>query len=302
MNQTTPDLTAGPLGTTTTPLLENRPTHGRIHRFAGMMHRTIDSIEQSLDSKSRGAASAQSKYGDQAREYGGKLRGQINAHPLQSAGVALGAGVLLDRMFSRSPRVRVVNVPARQPQVRIVREPVHTPSSWNASRPPEWRARRSTDVVGSRLHELGDAGHQAMGKIGAAAGLGLAGTRAMASSLTDKAGTLPLQMRLATQRLLARSQAYGTLARSEMQSHPLIGVGAGLGVGALITTLLMQRRGQDDDSAYVAVDDRGSGVAWQRDRYGAPSGAGGMMASRPVASAAVMLGVGALLGAMLRRT
>lgn len=260
----------------------------RIHRAAGKLHKAIDSLEQGLTSKSRGVASSQAKYGEQARQYGDKVRERINARPLQAAGIAVGAGVILDRMFSRSPKVRVVKVPVRARPV------------WDADFHPERRANRWLHAAGSRMHGIGETGHEAVGKVGAAAALGLAGTKAIASDLTRTASTLPLQMRIATQRLLARSQEYGSVARTGVQAHPYVGVGAFLGVGALLATVLMQRVRSQPDTAYVGVDERNA-AARPRDRYDVQPGYRDAIASHPVASAAVVLGIGALVTALLAR-
>lgn len=267
----------------------------RIHRFAGMVHRAIDNVEQSLNATGQGATATQSKYGEQARQYGDSLRGQINARPLQSAGIALGAGVVLDKLFSRTPRqVRVVKVPV----------PVARPA-WETDRFAQRRGRGWMEATGAHLQGLAGAGQQVVGKVGAAAGtaagMGIAGTRAMASTVADTASTLPLQMRLATERLLARSQEYGSMARTAVQEHPLAGAGALLGVAALLATPLLRRRSQVAGTAYVSVDDRGNGLAWQRDRFDSPYDSRGMIASRPVTSAVVVLGLGALAAAMLKR-
>jgi ElaB/YqjD/DUF883 family membrane-anchored ribosome-binding protein len=107
-------------------------------------------------------------------------------------------------------------------------------------------------------------------------------------------------LRLATQRLLTRSQEYGSVAKSGVQAHPIVGIGSMLGAGALVTTLLMQRRRPAMTSPYATLDEKGTGLAGQRERS-LQSGVMDTVASRPVASAAVMLGVGALVGALLRR-
>ncbi|KQT11342.1 hypothetical protein ASG30_05560 [Ramlibacter sp. Leaf400] len=260
----------------------------RIHRAAGRLHKAIDSLEQGLTSKSRGVMSSQAKYGEQARQYGDKVRDQINARPLQAAGLAVGAGVILDRMFSRSPKVRVVNVPVRARPV------------WDADLHPERRANRWLHAAGSRMHGIGETGQEAMGKVGAAAALGLASTKAIASDLARTASTLPLQVRMGTQRLLARSHEYGSAARTGVQAHPYAGVGAFLGVGALLATVLMQRMRPQPGTTFVGADERDA-TAWQRDRYDVQPGYRETIASHPVASAAVVLGLGALVTALLAR-
>ncbi len=274
----------------------------RIHRFAGMVHQAIDKLEQRLDSGSRGAAGAQSRYGEQARQYGDQLRQRITERPLQTAGIALGAGVVLTRlMSSRAPKVRVVQVPV---PVRTA-APLRT-SHWSAAATGEPMGRRWTDTVGTPLRSLWRGGQDAGRKAGAVAGTaataGVLGTKTLATTLSGVASTLPLQARLATQRLLARSQAYGSMARAGVQAHPMAGAGALLGVAALAATPLLRRRAATA-SPYVTVDESGNGLAWRRDRDGGTGGGlGETVAARPVLSAAVLLGAGALAAAMLRRS
>ena len=313
----------------------------RIHRIAGAAHQAIDKVQQTLSSKAQGVSSTQSKYGEQARQYGETAREQINSRPLQAAAIAFGTGVIVDKLFMGKSKEKV----------RVVRVPVQTRSYWDAGPSAGQTARRWTDSARARGHDLSDAGREAMGKagaaagyglgrassiwdsapsldrtarrwtdavrergqdladagqgaigkVGAAAGAGLAGTKMMASTLTSNLSTLPLQMRLATQRLLARSQEYGSMTRAGVQAHPMIGLGALAGAGALLTTLWLQRRGADDDS-YVGLNERSDSLYRQRYTYSdTSSGIGGTIASRPVTSAVVMLGIGALLGALLKR-
>jgi ElaB/YqjD/DUF883 family membrane-anchored ribosome-binding protein len=262
--------------------------HDRIHRLVGTMHRAIDNLQQRLQPRP-GEPFATSRYGEQARQYGERLREQIGTRPLQAAGIAVGTGVVLDRLLtSRSPSVRVVKVPAQ------------APSRWQSVRSPGRRATDWTDAAAGRLHEVRAEGHRAVGKLGAVAGAGIAGTRALASGIARTAGTVPLQLQLATHRLLERSHRYGSLARSGVQAHPLIGVGAGLGLGALVTTLLMLRRQPAYGTAYVAVDARGHPVPHREPEPGR-SRATQAVAARPVTSAVVAIGLGALVGALLMR-
>ena len=176
----------------------------------------------------------------------------MNEQPLQSTGVVLAAGVLLDRLFLRKPKVRVF------------KEPVRTRSTWDAGR---W-----SDAADARLQRFGRAGQQAAGKAG-----------------------------MATQRLMARSQEYGRMARSTVEAHPWAGLGAVLAASGLLTTGLMRRRDPAPGAAYLTVDERRNGTAWQRREYDTQTGLGGMMSSRPVTSGAVVLGLGMLAGAMLSR-
>ncbi|AEG91712.1 Hypothetical protein Rta_06340 [Ramlibacter tataouinensis TTB310] len=262
----------------------------RIHSFAGMVHQAIDKLEQKLNSTGESVTTAQARYSGQARQYGEKLGGQISARPLQSAGMALGAGVILSKVLFR-----------RAPKVRVVKVPVHTPSPPVVSHSPDRRATRWMHEAGAGMRRLGALGQEAVGRMGAAAGLGLAGTKATSSTLRHKASTWPLQMRLAGQRLLAGSQGYGTLARAKVQAHPVIGIGAVLGVGMLLRTVWLQRRRPAPDTAYVSVDADGNGVAWGREPLDVQSRARGMISSRPATSAVVLLGLGALVGLLLKR-
>ena len=266
----------------------------RIHRVAAMLHKAIDSVEQNIGSGQGGVSAAQGKYGQQARAYGDQLRGQVDARPLQATGIAFAVGIVLDKLLSSPSRskVRVVKVPV----------PVAAPtraSSWNAEPQVERRANRWMQAAGAHAQNLKWSGREAAGKVGATAGVGLAGTKALASSVSSAASTLPLQMRLASQRLLARSQLYGNMARTGVQAHPMVGLGALAGVGALIATPLLRSRFASRDTAYVTVDDKGNGVAWQHDRPKFQTRAVDLVTERPVASAAVLLGLGALVGAAL---
>ena len=255
--------------------------HDRIHRFASTIHQSIDSIEQRLSSARGGMSSTQARYGDQARQYGDRLQARMNERPLQSAGIVLAAGVLLDRLFLRKPTVRVVQVPDR------------THATWEASprRTQRWR-----EAADAHLQHVGRAGREAAGTAGMAAASGIAGTKAMASHLVREAEALPLQMRMAAHRLKARSQEYGSVARSTVEAHPWAGLGAVLAASGLLTTVLM--RGRDPGRAY---DGRVNASAWQRSEYDTKAGLGEMISSRPLASSLVVLGLGMLAGVMLGR-
>jgi ElaB/YqjD/DUF883 family membrane-anchored ribosome-binding protein len=231
---------------------------GRIHRYAGMVHRAIDRVEQSLASKSQGVISSQAKYGQQLRE-------SVGARPLQSVGMALGAGMVLDKVFASKPQVRVVRVP----------------------------------VPASR--GLGKARQEVAQEVGATAGLGVAAAKAIGASLARMASTLPPQVRLATERLLSRSQAYGSMAASQVRQHPLAGAGAVAGVAALGALLSRMRARPAPGTPYVTVDEQGNGLAWERDRPDVRLRTSAAISSRPVLSAVVLLGVGALVGSMLKR-
>lgn len=243
----------------------------RIHRFAGWMHQAIDKVEHGLGARTHEGQAVRSKYVGQAQEYGNKLRGRLNERPVQSAGIALATGAVLHKLMARRPKA----------EVRVIKVPVYRTAPAVSPARAAWTA-------------------QLAGRTGAAAGTGIGRARTVASTVADKASLLPTQLRLATQRLLARSQEYGSIARSGVQAHPLVGIGGMLGAGALVTTLLMQRRQPAVASPYAAIDEKGTGSGWQREKS-IQAGALDMVASRPLASAAVMLGVGALVGALLRR-
>ena len=280
-----------PQGTATSPMLEPSGRTGtaspRLHRFAERMHRAIDGVQQRLGSQG-GALRSGPAGGSRIREQGDRLREQFNAHPLQSTGIALGTGVLLDRLLLRKPKVRVVKMPV------AVQSPARA-----SLREADWHAARWTRAADAHARRVGQAVQQAWARAGTAAGLGIAGTKAAAATLAAKAGTVPLQMRLATQRLLARSHDYGSVAKSGVQAHPLLGLGAVLGASGLLTAYWMRRRQPSPDVTYV-TDERGTGMAWRGESMQERPALRDRMAARPVASALVLLGVGALAGAMLR--
>lgn len=243
------------------------------------LHGAIDSLEQKVGSGTQAGKSAQSAYAGQARQYGETLRGRVNARPLQSAGIALAAGIVAHKLFGRKST----------PTVRFVEVPVPTYSHWDASQPQ----RRARSWM-----------HATRAEMRAAADQGRASLNAASSSLTRTAVPLSLQMRLATQRLLDKSHEYGSIARVRVQEHPLMGVGVMLGVGALVATSVLQGRRMTSDTPYVTADERGSGTSWQRgqrDSMDMQTRATELISSRPVTSAVVVLGLGALVGAMLKR-
>jgi hypothetical protein len=86
-----------------------------------------------------------------------------------------------------------------------------------------------------------------------------------------------------------------------VQAHPMAGAGAALGAAALATTLWMRRRAPASGVAYVTVDEKGHGRTWQRTPLDMGTRARDMVTARPAASAAVVLGLGALAAALLRR-
>jgi len=271
----------------------------RLHRFAGMLHRAIDKVEQQVGGGGQGVMSAQAGYGEQARQYGDTARERINAKPLQAVGIAWVAGVIFSKLFLRAPKVKVV------PQVRVVEVPVRTPVSTpvrDAARSTARTANRWMDSAAWRLQGLAGAGQETAWKTRASANRGLAEGKATASTLAATASTLPLQVQLAGQRLLAWSQEYGARARLGMQAHPLASVAALFGAGALLATpWLMRHRTSSPDTAYVKVDEKGNGVAWQHEAPDVKTSAVGLMSSRPIASAALLFAVGGIVTTMLRR-
>ncbi len=281
------DSSTGPDAATATGMSSGNG-QGRIHRFAGTMHRAIDSIEQRLGATAGGMSSTRARYGEQAQHYRARLGNRMSEHPLRSTGVVLAAGVLIDRLFLRKSKVRVVEVPERR---RWMRQ--DSPRS-------ERRLERWSDAADAHLQRVGRAGRHAADRAGMAAALGAAGTTAAVSGLASRAGALPLQMRLATQRLMARSQEYGSMARSTVVAHPWAGLGAVLAASGLLTTAVMRRRGPAAED-YATSDQRTSDLGWSGDGYETQPGLGGMISSRPVTSAVVVLGLGVLAGALLRR-
>jgi len=272
----------------------------RVHRVAGSVHQAIDRLEQTLSSRSEGMTSAQSvyreratQYGDQLRSQGDRVRERVTTAPLQAVGVAMLAGLVFGKLFMRSPKVR----PARR-YVEETRPVVNFES-------PDRPARRWMDAAGSGMRDLRNSSQDAaaMARYNATARLerAKAMTAALAQAAADRASTLPLQLRLAAERMRAGSRVYGSVAKSTVQAHPAIGLGAVLGSVALLGTVWLKRR-QASDSAYVAVDAKGHGVAWKHaDEFDTGSGARSIIEARPVASAAVALGIGALVAALLRR-
>ncbi|HYF19559.1 MAG TPA: hypothetical protein VEA40_16965 [Ramlibacter sp.] len=268
-----------------TPRLEYDPaasagTHARLHRFAGSMHRAIDRLQQRLQSSGgRGAFTSGGGYGAQPQAYGERLREQVATRPWEAAGIAVAAGVVLDKLLlTRSPKPVVV-------RVRTAPRPQWEPVVTRHPRVDSWAQSADSELQDARM-----AGHEAAGRLAGTTAAGVAGTKAAAAALG-------LQLRLAGQRMLAKSQDYGTVVRSEVEAHPLVGIGAALGLGALVTTLLMRRYEPVPGAAYVKVDeDSGRAASFEPE-----SSASTLVASHPVASAAVVLGLGALVGALLAR-
>lgn len=155
-------------------------TGGRIHRVAGKVHQAIDKLEHSLSATRGSAMSTQGRYGDRARQASEGLRERVDAKPLQSVGIALASGVIASKLFLRSSKpVRVVRVRAPAAQ-------------WDAPASMDTQGRRWNDAASLHMRRLAGAGQNTAGKVGAAAGLGVERTRLMASTLAQRASTLPL--------------------------------------------------------------------------------------------------------------
>lgn len=260
-----------------------------IHQFAGKAHGAIDKLEQTLGEKTGKASQSLG----QGRHYGDQVRERIDAQPLQAAGVAFAAGVVASNLFT----------PSRS---KTREEPVHERRSAmrESARAAEARAQRWMQAAGGRLQQLADSSQYAVKKLGATTAMGVAGAREMSADMLDRTRRAIPPARVArakTQALMARSQAYGTVARSQMQQHPMAGVALALGVGALATQMVMNRRSTEDDPyaprrATYAVGKDGEvlGPEWGEPRTS-------LMAARPMVSAGLALGVGVLLGALLAR-
>lgn len=266
--------------------------HDRVHRWAGTVHRAIDSLEQRLNTAGGGMSSTRGRYVERTREYRESLGSRMVDRPLQSLGIVLAVGVLLDRLFLRTPKVRVVGVPVRSAH-----------ASREAGPPMERHARHRADAAGAQVHRAEGAAEHAAGRARLAAAAGLAGTRAAASRLAREAQVLPVQMRTAAQQLIARSQAYGSRARATVEAHPWVGLGAVLAASGLLTTALLQRRDPDPDVPYLGAGAgaRGRGSVWPPSGYDTQAGLGDTIASRPVAAGLLVLGLGMLAGVMLGR-
>ncbi|HYF19277.1 MAG TPA: hypothetical protein VEA40_15530, partial [Ramlibacter sp.] len=224
--------------------------NGRVHRIAAMVHRAIDKVEKGLGSGSA-AASASSESGlGAARAYGDKLRGHINARPLQSAGIAVGTGVILDKVFSRSPAVKVVQVP------------VPTRPAWDSAASPVRQGRRWADAAGSQADAWKSRSQSVLQKLAAKTESGLAETRSMSRGMARTVSGLPDGVRLATRGLVASSQRYGSMARNGIQAHPLVGIGVLATAGAVLTTALLRRDRPASSAPLAGANERGTAAAW----------------------------------------
>jgi ElaB/YqjD/DUF883 family membrane-anchored ribosome-binding protein len=262
--------------------------NGRVHRIAAMVHRAIDKVEKGLGGGSAAASATSESRLEAARAYGDKLRGHINARPLQSAGIAVGTGVILDKVFSRSPSVKVVQVPV----------PVRARPAWDSAASPARQGRRWTDAAGSQAEAWKGRSQSLLRKLSAKTEAGLAETRSTSRSMAHGVSALPDGVRLATRRLVASSQRYGSMARSGIQAHPLVGIGVLATAGAALTAALMRRERAASSAPLAATNEKGTAAAWADSPV---EEARSVIAARPVTTAVVMLGVGALLGAALRR-
>jgi len=208
----------------------NGDLRGRIHRVAAMAHEAIDKLEQRLGSTHRGLMSTYTTGGEQVRHYGNQLRERATAQPMQLIGIALGAGFLLAKLIGGKPKVHDLRV----------REPMA--SRWNdISEGAERRTTGLVDAARSRIERLGEFAHAARDRAGETASQGLVETQGMASGFARAASALPSQVGDTMERLLSRSQDYGSTARSAIQAHPAAGLGAALGLGALVAVMLTRR-------------------------------------------------------------
>ncbi|MEJ7932462.1 hypothetical protein WG922_20990 [Ramlibacter sp. AN1015] len=296
-----------------------------MHRIAEMAHQAIDRIQQTIESvggsarqsggsggsnmasesssggygeQARKVSEQARKYGEQAREYGmqarqygEQVRTRVHDQPLQAAGIAFVAGLLYEKMFMHRRRVKVVQVP------------VYVPRLSDSSHFDTGRARGWMQAAGEKIHQLGDSGHDAVRKLGATTMMGVAGTKAMSSRMWHKTRqAMPEDMSHARQQVLAKSHEYGGMARTQMQEHPLVGVGLAVGLGALAAAMAVNRRNDSapQGSAYVVGS---AGESYGRDYASVRQGGGysDAMGSNPLVTAGLALGVGMLLGAVLRR-
>lgn len=310
----------------------------RIHRVASRAHEAIDRLEQTLSSRlTRSSSSASGgtaqqarsygeqvrhygeqvrQYGQQARQYGAQARDRIHQQPLQSAGLAFAAGLLYSKVFMHKHKVHVVKVPV----------PVVPPEVGEWTEAGRGRAREWMGSANEGMHRLGESGQHAAKRIGAAAMAGAAAAKAMGSELWHRArarapediarardqgaelwhrarARAPHDMARARAQVTEKSQVYGTLAREQIQEHPLVGVAVALGVGALLSSLLMGRSRDEygaapaEGRAVFAVDKDGQAYGGEWVSVQEDSG----MTTGTLVSAGVALGLGVLLGAMLTR-
>lgn len=126
----------------------------RIQRFTGLLHKAIDKVDKGLGTRSSDGFSTQAAHAGQTRHYGQTLRRQISEKPLQSAGIALGAFVILRKLLKRTPDVQTrfveVPVPARSPRA------VDGAFTRNVNTLP-LRMRQAADGLRVKGHEFGNA-------------------------------------------------------------------------------------------------------------------------------------------------
>lgn len=278
-----------------------------IHQVASKAHQAIEKLEQTLNAKGlgnvgSGASSGSSSLAamrdkaseslEQGRQYSEQLRERVYAQPLQSAGAAFAAGVVLSNLFAPRHKTRDAKVPDYSADMKA------------HARATEARTQRWAQAAGDKLHQLAGSGQDAVKRLGATGMSGLAGAKALSADMlyrTRKALPPASEARARTQAMMARSQAYGSMARSQIQEHPVAGLAVAIGLGAAAMQMLLgQRRtsepmyGSRRATYAVGKDGEVLGPEWGEPRSS-------MLAARPMMSAGVALGVGVLLGALLTR-
>lgn len=280
-----------------------------IHQFASKAHQAIDKLEQTLSDKGLGNLGGSGGSGggggglsamsdkasqslEQGRQYSEQVRERIHAQPLQSAGAAFAAGVVLSNLFAPRRKTRVVKVPDYSAEMKA------------EARGAEARTQRWMQAAGDKLHQLADSGQYAVKRLGATGMTGLAGAKALSSDMayrTRRAMPSAGEARARTQAMMARSQAYGSMARTQIQEHPMAGLAVAIGLGAAAVQMMMGQRRPPEPMytprrATYAVGKDGEvlGPEWGEPRSN-------MLAARPMMSAGLALGVGVLLGALLTR-
>ncbi|MBL0420073.1 hypothetical protein JI739_06900 [Ramlibacter sp. AW1] len=280
------------------PANESFLSRDNIHRFADKAHQAIDRLQQKLSFGSGQGSSPATptdlrerarQYGEQAmhaaqqaRDYPGRLREQVTTEPIKATAVAFAAGVVWGMLPSGRRRHHHVEV-------------VEVPVAHDAGASLSARANRWIGAAGERLHHLGESTHDTAQRLGAGTMSGASRARAYSSRLWhDTRKSMPY----AKDQLLARSHHYGSLARTQMETHPLAGLAVAIGLGALAVRMTMGQRGYrySARSSTLAVDKDGRPLrAEPGDRSASSMGA----VAKPMMSGALVLGMGVILGALL---
>lgn len=270
-----------------------------IHRWAGTAHEAIDKLEQRLSSAGGSSGSggtmssvmaAPRAYGEQARQYQQQLNHRVQDKPLQTAGAVFAAGVVLGKLFKRREKVKVVRVygPSR----------TEAAASGVRARAHEWREAASTAA-----RRLGESGQHKAHQAGAVTLAGLATAKAASSRLWDQTRrVLPQDLASTRRQAVAKSQYYGLQARDQLERHPMPGLAVALGIGAVASALALGRsRDTSDRSVPVvrAVDKEGT--PFRSSDWRDTDGRGVAALASPIASGALALGVGVVIGALLMR-